>query len=71
MASIQGLIIIVIGLVIAITLVPTIWDTVWSDSVTTPGGNTVNGTTWTLLKLVPMVFVGAVIVGFALQAIRE
>lgn len=70
MANVINLIFLCIAVVIAITLVPTIWDAVWVDSAATPGGSQVNGSTWTLLKLVPLVFVGVLIIGGALFFLR-
>lgn len=60
-----------IAVVIAVVLVPTIWDAVWVDAGTTTGTNAkINGSTWTLLKLVPLIFVGAVVIGGVLLAIK-
>lgn len=64
--SIKSIVMAVIGVVIAVTLVPTIWDAVWTDA-----GAKVNGTTWTLLKLVPLIFVASVIIGAILLAISD
>ena len=59
MVQIKGIIVAVIMVVIAVNLVPTVWDAVWTDAATSG----VNGTSWTLLKLVPMIYVGLVIIG--------
>jgi len=71
MLSIRTIIVLVLAIVIAVTLVPTVWESVWTgDVINTSGTNQgVNGTTWTLLKLVPMLFVALlVIVGALLSA---
>lgn len=65
-SALMGVILIVIG----VTLVPTIFDAVWSDAVSTDAGLTVNGTAWSLLTLVPMIFVGAVVIGGIVLAIK-
>ena len=56
----------VIGVVIAVVLLPTIWDAVWTDAA----ASGVNSTTWTLLKLVPLIYVGAVVIGGVILAIK-
>jgi len=56
----------VIGVVIAVVLLPTIWDAVWTDTA----ASGVNSTTWTLLKLVPLIYVGAVVIGGVILAIK-
>ena len=63
--SIRSIVMAVIGVVIAVTLVPTIWDAVWTDAA----ASGVNSTTWTLLKLVPLIFVASVIIGAVLLGI--
>jgi hypothetical protein len=70
MPSIKGIIMIVIGIVIALVLVPTIWDAVWSDARTTDAGLSVNGSSWSLLKLVPLIYVGAVVIGGVALAVQ-
>ena len=65
--GIKTIVMAVIGVVIAVTLVPTIWDSVWTDAATSG----VNGTTWTLLKLVPLIFVASVIIGAVLLTISD
>ena len=66
--SIRGIIMTVIGIVIAITLVPTIWTSIYTDAIAVAG---VNGTTETLLKLVPLVFVGAVVIGGVVLSVYD
>jgi len=66
MVSIKGIIMAVIGVVIAVVLVPTIWDAIYTDAE----NSGVNSTTWTLLKLVPLIYVGAVIIGGVVLAIK-
>jgi uncharacterized membrane protein len=66
--QIKGVIMAVIGVVIAVVLVPTIWTSIYTDAIATGG---VNGTTATLLKLVPLIFVGAVIIGGILLAMKD
>jgi len=70
MASIRGVIMAVIGIVIAVVLVPTIFDSIWSDARNTDAGLQVNSTTWTLLKLVPLIYVGAVVIGGVVLAVK-
>ena len=55
-----GLILIVIGL----SLTPTVWTTAY-DAVE---DNDINGTTKTLVLLVPLIYVGAVLIGSVLLA---
>lgn len=70
--NIAGIVMAVIAVVIAVVLVPTIWDAVYWDSAKTAGtGLPINGTTWTLLKLVPLIFVGVTVFGTILYAIRH
>ena len=57
----------VIGVVIAVVLVPTIWTAIYTDAIDAGG---VNGTTKTLLLLVPMIYVGAVVIGGAIFALK-
>lgn len=64
--EIRTIIMAVIGIVIAVTLTPTIWDSIYSDAATAG----VNSTTWTLLKLVPLIYVGAVVIGGVALAIH-
>jgi hypothetical protein len=63
----------VITIVIAITLVSTIWDTIWTGEMTNTTGTLagVNGSTFSLVKLVPMIFIGAVVIGGAVFAFSK
>ena len=54
----------VIATVIGVSLTPTIWDAIYVDAA----AKGINGTAMTLLKLVPVVYVGAVIIGGILLA---
>lgn len=60
----------VIGVVIAVVLVPTIWDAVYSDAMSTDAGLAVNSTTKTLLLLVPLIYVGAMVIGSIVLAFK-
>jgi len=66
MASIKSVILGVITVVIGVTLTPTIWDAIYTDAA----ASGVNSTTMSLLELVPFVYVGAVIIGGILLAIK-
>ena len=59
MASVKSLVMAVILVVISIALLPTIWDAIYTDAV----ASGVNGTAWTLLQLVPFIYVGVTIIG--------
>lgn len=59
----MGVILVVIG----VTQIETIWDSVYTDAA----GAGVNGTAWTLTKLVPMIYVGAVIIGGILLSVAS
>jgi len=50
--------------VVAVVLVPAIWDAVWTGEMinTTGTDRGVNGTTWTLVQLTPMLYVALVII---------
>ena len=77
--NIKASIMLVIGIVVAVVLVPAMWDSVYTDALTNGGTNcnltagTIcpNGTTSTLLKLVPMMFVGAVIIAGVVLGARS
>jgi hypothetical protein len=64
--SIKSIIMSVVGVVIAVSLTPTIWTSIYTDAVA--GG--VNGTALTLLKLVPFIYVGVIVIGGIVYAIK-
>jgi hypothetical protein len=64
--SIKSIIMSVIGIVIAVSLTPTIWTAIYTTAVSAG----VNGTTLTLLELVPFVYVGVVVIGGIVYAIK-
>lgn len=77
MPSFKGLLSLVILIVVVITLVPTIFDAVWDTALThdgicnaSVGEECVNGTAKSLLILVPMIFVGAFVIGSVLLYYR-
>lgn len=92
----RAIILLTIGAVIAVVLIPTLWDAVWVDTLyclawndseadtgTDCHGNAldgtdakhcmrcINGSSETLLKLVPLIFVGAIVIGGILLSIRK
>lgn len=71
--EIRSIVITVIAIVIAVSLVPTVWDSIYSGEMVNTTGTLkgVNGTTWTLIKLVPLIFVGAIVIGGVALALRE
>lgn len=56
----------VVGIVIAVSLTPTIWTSIYTDAI----GAGVNGTAATLLKLVPFIYIGAVVIGGIVYAVK-
>lgn len=64
MVSVKGVMMGVILVVIGLALTPTIWTTTY-DAIEDSG---VNGSTRTLLELVPLIYVGAVLIGSVLLA---
>ena len=92
MIGIKTIIMLVIGAVIAVVLVPSVWDAVYTDARSCIKWNTtdqsagkdawgascsgratccmvgINGTSWTILTLVPMLFVALVVIAGVLLA---
>jgi hypothetical protein len=68
MGSIKSVIMGVVGIVIGLALVPTVWTAVYTDAL--GGTNPVNGTAASLLKLVPFIYVGAVVIGGIVYAVK-
>jgi len=66
--SIKSIILSVVGIVIGVSLTPTIWTSIYVDAL--GGSNPVNGTAATLLKLVPFIYVGAIVIGGMVYAIK-
>lgn len=67
--ALKTIIMMVIAIVIAVVLVPTVWDAVYDTALSnTSEDEFVNGSAKTLLKLVPLIFVGAFIVGTVMFA---
>ena len=67
MVEMKEIIMAAIFTVVAVILVPTVWDAVWVDG----GAAGINGSTWTLLRLVPLIFVGSTVIGGILMAMRS
>jgi len=66
MPNVKGIMMGMIVIVVGLSLVGTIWNAIYDTSGALSTG--VNGTTETLLKLVPLIYVGAVIIGGVLLA---
>jgi hypothetical protein len=74
MMGIKPIIMLVIAIIITIALVPTVWSAIWDSALTdggtacnkTLGQHCVNGTSATILKLVPLVFVGAFLIALVM-----
>lgn len=54
----------VVGIVIGVSLTPTIWTAIYDDAI----GAGINGTAKTLLMLVPFIYVGVVVIGSCVYA---
>ena len=62
--NIKSIILSAVGVIVGISCVPIIWDAVYNESAI------VTGTAATLLHLVPFIYVGAIVIGGLVYAVK-